>query len=72
MGLDMNYLKEKVAFHLKSILQHDTKQRDLYDLDMQIIGLCDTFELISTEQLIELREPVIREKLREEIESNEI
>lgn len=61
MELDMNYLKEKVAHHLKDILQYNNKQEDLRWIDIQIIGLCDTFELISHTQAAELREPVVRE-----------
>lgn len=62
MEPDMNRLRERVAFHLKDLLMYNTKKEDLYDLAVQIIGLCDTFELISHEQAAELREPVVREK----------
>lgn len=61
MEPDINYLKEKVSYHLKDILQYNNKEQDLYDLDIQIIGLCDTFGLISHDQAAELREPVVRE-----------
>lgn len=60
--LAMKYLKEKVDFHLKDLLMYNTKKEYLYDLDIQIIGLCDTFKLISHEQAAELRKPVLREK----------
>lgn len=67
MEPDMNHLKEKVSYHLKDILQYNNKEEDLRCLDLQIIGLCDTFKLISYDQAAELREPVVREleKLRQ-------
>lgn len=61
MELDMNYLKEKIAYHVDNILQYGNKQEDLRWIDIQIIGLCDTFGLISHAQAAELREPVVRE-----------
>lgn len=61
MEQDMNYLKEKVSYHLKDILQYNNKEEDLRCLDLQIIGLCDTFGLISHAQTAELRDPVVRE-----------
>lgn len=57
----MNYLREKVSYQLNDILQYNNKEKDLRCLDLQIIGLCDTFGLISSAQAAELREPVVRE-----------
>lgn len=61
MELDINYLKGKVSYHLKDILQYNNKEENLHCLDLQIMGLCDTFGLISHDQAAELREPVVRE-----------
>ena len=60
--MDIDYLKEKVNVHLADILRYNNNEQDLYDLDIQIIGLCDTFELISHAQAAELRKPVVEEK----------
>lgn len=55
MEIDMNYLKEKVQYHLNNIVEYNNKEEDLFCLDIQIIGLCDTFGLISHAQAAELR-----------------
>lgn len=55
MEIDINYLKEKVQYHLNNIVKYNNKEEDLFCLDIQIIGLCDTFELISHNQAAELR-----------------
>lgn len=61
MEVNMDFLKERVAYHVADIMRYNNKEQDLYDLDIQIIGLCDTFKLISHDQAVELREPVVKE-----------
>lgn len=47
MEVNMDFLKERVAYHVADTMRYNNKEQDLYDLDIQIIGLCDTFKLIS-------------------------
>lgn len=56
--LEMSYLKEKVGKQLKAGKVNRNRREDLYSLDQQISGLCSTFELISSEQEMELKKPV--------------
>lgn len=56
--IEMDYLKEKVENRLKEENYHRNRREDLYALDQQISGLYSTFELITSAQERELRQPV--------------
>lgn len=56
--VDFNDLKEKVKQQLEDIVKYDNKEEDLFCLEIQIIGLRDTFKLISREQTEELKKMV--------------
>lgn len=56
--LEMSYLKEKVRNKLQEGSFNRNRREDLYSLDQQISGLHRTFGLISSEQEMELKEPV--------------
>ena len=58
ISIGMDYLKEKVQNKLQEEHQNRNRREDLYELDQQITGLHSTFELISSAQEKELRQPV--------------
>ena len=58
VNIEMDYLKEKVQNRLREESQHRNRREDLYALDQQITGLHSTFELITSDQERELRQPV--------------
>ena len=56
--LDMDYLKDRITTYVKDVMNYNNQKEDLMCLDLQIIGLCDTFKLISSKQVLELRKTV--------------
>lgn len=62
MERDMIYLKDKINKAVESIEQYDygkIKKDNLNDIDRTIINLCDLFGMLTREQVIELRQPVL-------------
>ncbi len=58
ISIEMDYLKQKIENRLREEHQNRNRREDLYELDQQISGLHNTFELISSAQEKELRQPV--------------
>ena len=58
LNIETDYLREKVENRLKEDSRHRNRREDLYELDQQISGLHSTFELITSDQERELRQPV--------------
>lgn len=64
MEVDMEYLKERIDESLEDILKNDcgeNKMKSLEYLNTTIAGVCDLLKLISYNQAVELREPIVRE-----------
>ncbi|EOS21976.1 hypothetical protein C806_04118 [Lachnospiraceae bacterium 3-1] len=59
INIETDYLKEKVENKLREDTHNRNRREDLYELDQQITGLYSTFELISSVQEKELRQPVL-------------
>lgn len=59
MEINFEKLKEAVQWHMEDARKYQSPKEDLRMLKIQIMGLADTFQLITEEQAKELMEPVL-------------